>query len=176
MQPRRKKRLFSILLIISLIAGAIGAMLYALQQNIDLFYTPTQLVEGLGKDKVKPVVGQRLRIGGMVVQGTVSRDAQSLKVRFQLVDTGPTVWVEFEGILPDLFREGQGIVAQGTLLAPDVIKASEVLAKHDEEYMPAEVAEAMKGIRHVPPSQANFPVIESSVADGYSNPKDKPTY
>jgi len=176
MQPRRKKRLFSILLIISLIAGAVGSMLYALQQNIDLFYTPTQLVEGLGKDKVKPVVGQRLRIGGMVVPGSVSRDAQSLKVRFQLVDTGPTVWVEFEGILPDLFREGQGIVAQGTLLAADVIKASEVLAKHDEEYMPAEVAEAMKGIRHVPPSQADFPATESSSADGYSKPKDKPTY
>lgn len=176
MQPRRKKRLFSILLIISLIAGAIGAMLYALQQNIDLFYTPTQLVEGLGKDKVKPVVGQRLRIGGMVVPGTVSRDAQSLKVRFQLVDTGPTVWVEYDGILPDLFREGQGIVAQGTLLAPDVIQASEVLAKHDEEYMPPEVAEAMKGIRHVPPSQADFPASEPSSDDNYSKPADKPTY
>lgn len=176
MQPRRKKRLFSILLIISLIAGAVGAMLYALQQNIDLFYTPTQLVEGLGKDKVKPVVGQRLRIGGMVVPGSVSRDAQSLKVRFQLVDTGPTVWVEFEGILPDLFREGQGIVAQGTLLAPDLIQASEVLAKHDEEYMPAEVAEAMKGIRHVPPSQANFATSDDAAASGYSKPKDKTTY
>ncbi|KKO46996.1 cytochrome C biogenesis protein CcmE [Arsukibacterium ikkense] len=176
MQPRRQKRLFSILLIISLIAGAVGAMLYALQQNIDLFYTPTQLVEGLGKDKVKPVVGQRLRIGGMVVPGSVSRDAVSLKVRFQLVDIGPTVWVEFEGILPDLFREGQGIVAQGTLLAPDLIQASEVLAKHDEEYMPAEVAEAMKGIRHIPPSQANFASGDSSSGSSYSKPTDKPTY
>jgi cytochrome c-type biogenesis protein CcmE len=176
MQPRRKKRLFSILLIITLITGAVGAMLFALQQNIDLFYTPTQLVEGLGKDKVKPVVGQRLRIGGMVVPGTVSRDPQSLKVRFQLVDTGPTVWVEYEGILPDLFREGQGIVAQGTLQAPDVIHASEVLAKHDEEYMPAEVAEAMKGIRHVPPSQANFSTGVSEPTGGYNKPADKPTY
>ncbi|WP_372626276.1 cytochrome c maturation protein CcmE [Arsukibacterium sp.] len=176
MQPRRKKRLFSILLIISLITGAVGAMLFALQQNIDLFYTPTQLVEGLGKDKVKPIVGQRLRIGGMVVPGTVSRDPQSLKVRFQLVDTGPTVWVEYEGILPDLFREGQGIVAQGTLQAPDLIAATEVLAKHDEEYMPAEVAEAMKGIRHVPPSQANFATGDSSAENGYGKPADKPTY
>lgn len=171
MQPRRQKRLFSILLIISLIAGAIGAMLFALQQNIDLFYTPSQLVEGLGKDKVKPVVGQRLRIGGMVVPGSVSRDEQSLKVRFQLVDTGPMVWVEFDGILPDLFREGQGIVAQGTLQAPDLIQASEVLAKHDEEYMPAEVAEAMKGIRHVPPSQANYSTYGAG-AD-YSPAKDQ---
>lgn len=176
MQPRRKKRLLSILLIISLITGAIGAMLFALQQNIDLFYTPTQLVNGLGKDKVKPVVGQRLRIGGMVVPGSVSRDPQSLKVRFQLVDTGPTVWVEYEGILPDLFREGQGIVAQGTLQAPDVITATEVLAKHDEEYMPPEVAEAMKGIRHVPPSQANFAKDDSAAENGYRKPADKPTY
>ena len=176
MQPRRKKRLLSILLIISLITGAVGAMLFALQQNIDLFYTPTQLVEGLGKDKVKPVVGQRLRIGGMVVPGTVSRDPQSLKVRFQLVDTGPTVWVEYEGILPDLFREGQGIVAQGTLQAPDVITATEVLAKHDEEYMPPEVAEAMKGIRHVPPSKANFAADDSAAENGYRKPADKPTY
>jgi cytochrome c-type biogenesis protein CcmE len=176
MQPRRKKRLFSMLLIISLIGGAIGAMLYALQQNIDLFYTPTQLVEGLGKDKVKPVVGQRLRIGGMVVPGSVSRDAESLKVRFQLVDTGPMVWVEFDGILPDLFREGQGIVAQGILRAPDVIEASEVLAKHDEEYMPPEVAEAMKGIRHVPPSQANFPAAEGGSDSAAGQPAAKPTY
>ncbi|MBV2127823.1 cytochrome c maturation protein CcmE [Arsukibacterium indicum] len=176
MQPRRKKRLLSILLIISLIAGAIGAMLYALQQNIDLFYTPTQLVEGLGKDKVKPVVGQRLRIGGMVVPGSVSRDVQSLKVRFQLVDTGPTVWVEYNGILPDLFREGQGIVAQGTLVAPDEIQASEVLAKHDEEYMPSEVAEAMKGIRHVPPSQATFPTVGEASDNTDEQPAPKPGY
>jgi cytochrome c-type biogenesis protein CcmE len=180
MQPRRQKRLLSILVIISLIGGAIGAMLYALQQNIDLFYTPTQLVEGLGKDKVKPVTGQRLRIGGLVVPGSVSRDAQSLKVRFQLVDIGPSVWVEFEGILPDLFREGQGIVAQGTLLAPDRIHATEVLAKHDEEYMPAEVAEALKGIRHVPPSQANFATSTTygaagyGAADGYPKPTAQP--
>lgn len=152
MQPRRKKRLFSIVVIISLLAGAIGAMLFALQQNIDLFYTPTQLVEGLGKDKIKPIPGQRLRIGGMVVPGSVSRDSDTLKVSFDLVDIGPTVTVEFEGILPDLFREGQGIVAQGILLDATRIKATEVLAKHDEEYMPAEVAEALKGIRHVPPS------------------------
>ena len=71
MQTRRQKRLWAVLLVIGLLAGAVGAMLYALQQNIDLFYTPSQLVEGLGKDKVKPVVGQRLRIGGMVVAGSV---------------------------------------------------------------------------------------------------------
>ncbi|WP_215397931.1 cytochrome c maturation protein CcmE [Rheinheimera oceanensis] len=153
MQPRRQKRLFAILLVIGLLTGAVAAMLYALQQNIDLFYTPSQLVDGLGKDKVKPQVGQRLRIGGMVVAGSVKRDPESLKVSFDLVDTGPLVTVIYEGILPDLFREGQGIVAQGVLQDATTIKASEVLAKHDEEYMPPEVAEALKGIRHVPPSQ-----------------------
>lgn len=153
MQPRRQKRLAAIVAIIALLAAAVGAMLYALQQNIDLFYTPTQLVEGLGKDKTLPQVGQRLRIGGMVVPGSVKRDEETLKVSFNLADTGPQVTVIYEGILPDLFREGQGIVAQGILLDATTIKASEVLAKHDEEYMPPEVAEAMKGIKHVPPSK-----------------------
>ena len=153
MQPRRQKRLFAIVLVIGLLTGAVAAMLYALQQNIDLFYTPSQLVDGLGEGKIKPQVGQRLRIGGMVVEGSVKRDPQSLKVSFDLIDTGPVVTVTYNGILPDLFREGQGIVAQGTLVDATTIAATEVLAKHDEEYMPPEVAEAMKGIRHVPPSQ-----------------------
>jgi len=153
MHPRRQKRLFAIVLVIGLLTGAVAAMLYALQQNIDLFYTPSQLVEGLGKEKIKPQVGQRLRIGGMVVEGSVKRDPDSLKVSFDLVDTGPLVTVIYEGILPDLFREGQGIVAQGVLQDATTINASEVLAKHDEEYMPPEVAEALKGIKHVPPSK-----------------------
>jgi len=154
MQPRRKKRLLSMVLVLGLIAGAIGAMLFALQQNINLFYTPGQLIQGLGEGKIKPDVGQRLRLGGMVVPGSVSRDATSLKVSFDLTDdSGEIATVEFEGILPDLFREGQGIVAQGVLKNATVLAATEVLAKHDEEYMPPEVAEALKGIRHVPPSQ-----------------------
>ena len=153
MQLRRQKRLFAVLTVVGLLAGAVAAMLYAMQQNIDLFYTPSQLVDGLGKDKVKPVPGQRLRIGGMVVPGSVKRDETTLKVSFDLVDTGPIVTVHYEGILPDLFREGQGIVAQGTLLDATTIEATEVLAKHDENYMPPEVAEAMKGIKHVPPKQ-----------------------
>jgi cytochrome c-type biogenesis protein CcmE len=153
MQSRRQKRLVAVLLVVGLLTGAVGAMLYALQQNIDLFYTPTQLVDGLGKDKVKPQIGQRLRIGGMVVPGSVRRDEETLKVSFDLVDTGPLVRVTYEGILPDLFREGQGIVAQGVLVDATTIAATEVLAKHDEEYMPPEVAEALKGVKHVPPSQ-----------------------
>lgn len=167
MQPRRKKRLLSMLIVISLIAGAIGAMLFALQQNINLFYTPGQLVQGLGEGKIKPDVGQRLRLGGMVIPGSVSRDSNSLKVRFDLTDdSGEIATVEFEGILPDLFREGQGIVAQGVLTEATVLAATEVLAKHDEEYMPPEVAEAMKGIRHVPPSQLQQPERNNSSYGG----------
>jgi cytochrome c-type biogenesis protein CcmE len=161
MNPRRKQRLFAVIAVLLLISSGAGALLYALNENVDLFYTPSDLVNGLGKDKTKPEVGQRLRIGGMVVKGSVKRDAHSLKVSFDLVDTGPVVTVHYDGILPDLFREGQGIVAQGTLIDATNIQATEVLAKHDEEYMPPEVAEAMKGIKHVPPSKA-YPATQDN--------------
>lgn len=149
MNPRRKQRLTLVIAIGGLICGAIGLMLYALNDSIDLFYTPSEIIEG--KQGQIPQVGQRLRIGGMVVPGTVKRDSDTLDVRFDLVDTGPRVTVHYSGILPDLFREGQGIVATGTLVDKNTIKAQEVLAKHDEEYMPPELAEKMKGIKHVKP-------------------------
>ena len=151
MTPRRKKRLTIILAISLGLASVIGLVLYALSQNIDLFYTPSELVEGKGPDKIKPEEGQRLRIGGLVVPGSVVRDPQSLKVAFKLVDNGGhLVTVEFDGILPDLFREGQGIVAQGTLKDATTVAAFEVLAKHDENYMPPEVADATNGMHFKP--------------------------
>jgi len=152
MNPRRKQRLTIVSAVVLLVGSAIGLMLYALNDNIDLFYTPSEIIEG--KQGEKPQVGQRLRIGGMVVPGTVARDNQTLEVAFDLVDTGPPVTVLYNGILPDLFREGQGIVATGVLVNATTIKAQEVLAKHDEEYMPPELAEKMKGIRHVKPENA----------------------
>ncbi|MEJ6473125.1 cytochrome c maturation protein CcmE [Pseudoalteromonas piscicida] len=151
MNPRRKKRLFTVVAVIFGIGAAVGLTLYALQENINLFYTPSELVEGKGELKEKPQIGQKLRIGGMVVPGSVVRDESSLDVSFKLIDTGPMVTIRYKGILPDLFREGQGIVAQGTLVEPNVVEAFEVLAKHDEEYMPSEVAEAVKGIKHEKP-------------------------
>ena len=151
MNPRRKKRMFTILAVLLGIGSAIGLTLYALQENINLFYTPSELIEGKGENKEKPFIGQKLRIGGMVVLGSVVRDEESLDVEFKLIDTGPLVTIRYHGILPDLFREGQGIVAQGVLIEPNVIEAFEVLAKHDEEYMPADVAEAVKGIKHEKP-------------------------
>ncbi|RSD31993.1 cytochrome c maturation protein CcmE [Vibrio pectenicida] len=143
MNPRRKKRLGVVLIIFVGITATVGLMLYALNQNMDLFYTPTELVDGK-PDGIKPEVGQRLRIGGMVVKGSVKRDPESLQVAFELHDVGPKVTVIYNGILPDLFREGQGIVAQGVLKNATTVEAFEVLAKHDEEYMPPEIAEAMK--------------------------------
>lgn len=151
MNPRRKKRMYTIIAVLLGIGSAVGLTLYALQENINLFYTPSELIEGKGEAKEKPFIGQKLRIGGMVVPGSVERNEDSLDVEFKLIDTGPLVTIRYHGILPDLFREGQGIVAQGVLVEADVIEAVEVLAKHDEEYMPADVAEAVKGIKHEKP-------------------------
>ncbi|MFV0575675.1 MAG: cytochrome c maturation protein CcmE [Vibrio sp.] len=143
MTPRRKKRLAIVLAILVGVAGTVGLTMYALNQNMNLFYTPTEIVKGK-PDGTKPHVGERLRIGGMVVEGSVKRDPNSLKVSFGLQDVGPIVTVNYEGILPDLFREGQGIVAQGTLVDDKTVDAFEVLAKHDEKYTPPEIEEAMK--------------------------------
>ena len=150
MNPRRKKRLVIISSLVIGLSVAVGLVLFALQQNIDLFYTPTEVIEGKKETGIKPEVGQRLRIGGMVINGTVKRDPDSLKVSFDLIDNGGgIVTVFFDGILPDLFREGQGIVAQGELLNATQVNAFEVLAKHDEEYMPPEVADALEGMDHL---------------------------
>lgn len=152
MNPRRKARLWGIAAIIGGVSLATGLVLYALSQNIDLFYTPSELINGKGKELAKPQLGQTLRLGGMVVPGSVKRDPQSLVVTFQVVDRGPLATVTYDGILPDLFREGQGIVARGVLVAPDRVEASEVLAKHDEEYMPPDLAKALEE-NHAPGSK-----------------------
>lgn len=149
MNPRRKKRLTivaSILISLSLVAGLV---LYALSQNIDLFYKPSEIHNGKEGTGTKAINGQRLRIGGLVVPGSVKRDENSLKIAFKLADmkmpitfheNDPMIIVKYDGILPDLFREGQGIVANGVLNIEDgVIEATEVLAKHDENYMPKEL-------------------------------------
>ena len=138
MNPKRKKRLVIIVAILFGSAAVIGLVLYALQQNINLYYAPTQIAAG------EAPVNQRIRIGGMVVENSVQRSQDSLHVKFTLTDYGQTVAVDYTGILPDLFREGQGIIAQGKLDANGVFQADEVLAKHDENYMPPEVADSLK--------------------------------
>ncbi|MGF7453419.1 cytochrome c maturation protein CcmE [Pasteurella bettyae] len=147
MNPRRKSRLTIILFVLIGVTIASSLVLYALRQNIDLFYTPSEVVNGKNNDpNAIPQVGQRIRVGGMVVEGSVHRDPKSLKVTFNVDDIGPEITVEYEGILPDLFREGQGIVAQGVLKEPTLLVASEVLAKHDENYVPPDLSEKLESV------------------------------
>ncbi len=144
MNPRRKTRLYLAIAVIAGLALTVTLVLYALRANIDLFYTPGEIIHGKGTSQLKPEPGQRLRVGGMVMPGSVKRDSQSLKVTFKLFDARGVVDVSYEGILPDLFREGQGIVAQGAFEDGNLIVAKEVLAKHDENYTPPEVKAAME--------------------------------
>jgi cytochrome c-type biogenesis protein CcmE len=137
MNPRRRKMLFSIIFIVLGVAAATTLGLKAFQENLLYFYSPSQIANGEAPDS------RSFRIGGMVVDGSVERDPDSLKVSFILTDTAKNVGVSYEGILPDLFREGQGIVANGQLDKNGEFIAEEVLAKHDENYMPPEVAEAL---------------------------------
>lgn len=143
MNPRRKKRLTIVLSLLIGIGIISGLVLYALSQNIDLFYTPHEVVHGKDDTGIKPKVGQRIRVGGLVVVGSVKRDADNLKVQFDLTNKGEVITIKYDGILPDLFREGQGIIANGTLTQARVLEASEVLAKHDENYMPKEIADSL---------------------------------
>lgn len=155
MNLRRKQRLFAASGFLVLVSAAVGVMLYTLNDSIDAFYTPSEIHEGKDTTGVMPTIGQRIRIGGLVVPGSVSRNTESLEVSFDLMDLGPKVTVKYSGILPDLFREGQGIVATGTLTDSTVIVAHEVLAKHDEEYMPPELAVKL-GIKHTPATEATY--------------------
>ncbi|EMK4497894.1 cytochrome c maturation protein CcmE, partial [Salmonella bongori] len=126
------------------LALTLALILYALRSNIDLFYTPGEILYGKRETQQMPETGQRLRVGGMVMPGSVRRDPDSLKVNFSIYDAEGSVTVSYEGILPDLFREGQGVVVQGTLEKGNHIQAQEVLAKHDENYTPPEVEKAMQ--------------------------------
>jgi cytochrome c-type biogenesis protein CcmE len=138
MHPVRKQRLYLVLFVVAFSSAAIGLMLYSLSGNINLFYPPAEVAAG------NAPVGQSMRIGGMVVEGSIRRSDDSLRTDFELTDYQATVPVIYVGILPDLFDEGQGAVAAGQLNAEGVFIASEVLAKHDENYMPPEVAEALE--------------------------------
>ncbi|CUU24795.1 Cytochrome c-type biogenesis protein ccmE [Duffyella gerundensis] len=144
MNSRRKNRMLVVIAIVVGLGLITTLVMYALRANIDLFYTPSEILQGKGEAHEKPEPGQRLRVGGMVMPGSVKRDPQSLQVSFKLYDASGVVSVTFEGILPDLFREGQGVVAQGVLENGSLINAKEVLAKHDEKYTPPEIEDAMK--------------------------------
>lgn len=138
MKAARKKRLFFIVFLVAGVTLAAGFAMYAFNQNLMFYFSPTDVKQG------KAPVNKIFRMGGMVVEGTFKKEPKSLKVHFDLTDYEKTVSVEYEGILPDLFREGQGIISRGKLNEQGVFVAEEVLAKHDENYMPPEVAESLK--------------------------------
>lgn len=125
------------LLLVFGVSVAVTLTLFALRENINHYFSPAQMAQGVAS------VGQKVRGGGLVVPGSVVRDPSGLEVRFKITDGEGTVEVAYKGILPDLFMEGSGIVAMGVLQKDGVFRATEVLAKHDENYMPPEVQKAI---------------------------------
>lgn len=133
---RKRRRLWIVVIAMALLTVAAGLILTAFRDSIVFFYTPSELAE-----KHVPA-GRAMRIGGLVEDGSVARSGDV--IRFRVTDMRSALPVIYKGILPDLFREGQGVVAEGTLDNDGVFQARQVLAKHDENYMPPEVAEALK--------------------------------
>ncbi len=134
MNPVRKQRLYIAIFLLVVVSGTATALMLALQQDINLFYPPEDVVSGAAPKET------RIRAGGMVLEGSIERDADSLDVQFVVTDRRASNFtVTYTGILPDLFREGQGIVVQGEIGEDGVFRADEVLAKHDENYMPPEL-------------------------------------
>ncbi len=149
MKPQRKKRLLTILGSALGVAAIVGLVLYASEQQMNLFYTPTEMVSGIApKDRI-------LRIGGLVKEGSVKRSESSLLTTFVVTDKVHDITVTYDKIMPDLFREGQGIVAMGKLNEQNVFVASNVLAKHDEEYKAPEVLDALERAGHPVDRESN---------------------
>jgi len=142
MTPTRKRRLIAVLVIIIGIGAAAVVAKKALNENMLYFISPTDVEEQ------QLPAGKRFRLGGLVAGGSLSRASDSLAVKFVVTDGAASVKVRYDGILPDLFREGQGIIAIGELSPEGHFEAAEVLAKHDENYMPPEVADALEKAGH----------------------------
>jgi len=137
MKPRHKRFIY-IAVAVAGVAVAVGLILYALRGNVNLYFTPTQVFNN------EVPKGRSFRIGGLVEAGSLKRENDGLTVKFVITDLHKSIPVVYKGILPDLFKEGKGVVAQGTVEASGVMRAEEVLAKHDENYMPPEAADALK--------------------------------
>ena len=148
MKPRHKRLAVIVVGVVGLTVASLF-VLNAFRSNLVFFYSPTEVLEG------KAPADRLFRIGGMVENGSVRRDG--LKVEFVVTDMNQRLPVHYEGQLPDLFREGQGIVAQGRLAEGRRFQAKEVLAKHDEQYMPPEAAAAMQGRAYVPAEDSKKP-------------------
>ncbi len=137
MKPRTKRAL-AVVLALAALGLASALVLRAFQSNLVFFFSPSQVVADEAPRE------RSFRIGGLVEEGSIQRDGQSLTVLFAVTDLAHKIPVSYTGLLPDLFKEGKGVVAEGKLGADGVFKASQVLAKHDENYMPPEAAEALK--------------------------------
>lgn len=168
MNPIRKRRLMVILLGLGALGVAAALILTALNENLQHFVSPTDIAEGKA-----PTSGKRFRLGGVVLEGSVSRDPGSLAATFTVTDRFREQVVRYEGILPDLFREGQSVVATGTLQEGRFV-ATEVLAKHDENYMPTEVADAIARAK-VKQSEAGSPYAEAAGTEAAPEPAASPT-
>lgn len=134
---RKQRRSILIGMCLAVLGLAVGLIMFALEDSIVFFYSPSDVAE----KNIRP--GQRIRLGGLVAEGSVKR-GENTTVSFSVTDTAKTIPVTFTGVLPDLFREGQGVVTEGKLRGDGVFVADNVLAKHDENYMPPEVAEALR--------------------------------
>lgn len=137
MHPVRKQRLITVLFILFGSAAVVGIALYALKDNINLFYPPSKIAAG------EAAVGTKLKAGGCVVPGSIKRAEQGLEIAFDITDGLATVGVVYTGLLPDLFGEGEAAVVDGALNSAGVIEATKVLAKHDENYVPVEVSDSL---------------------------------
>ena len=138
MHPARARRLALVIVMVVGVFVAGGFAFFAFQENLMLYFTPSEIAAG------KAPTGQRFNVGGMVAEGSVIKAPDSVEVRFDVTDYDKTITVTFADILPDLFREGQAVIAKGKLDADGIFVADEVLAKHDENYMPKEVADMLK--------------------------------
>ena len=136
---RKQRRSLFIGVSVAVLAAAVALVLVALEDSIVFFYSPSDIAE----KQIKP--GQRIRLGGLVAEGSVKHGDGTI-VKFAVTDTIKTINVSYQGVLPDLFREGQGVVTEGQLTVDGAFKADSVLAKHDETYMPPEVADSLKKI------------------------------
>lgn len=148
MHPLRKKRLIIISLMVAGIATATGLALYSFSQNLMFFYSPSEVVAGKAPDN------HTFRVGGMVLEGSVKYDPNSVQVSFTVTDYKKNVTIHYDSILPDLFREGQGIIALGKLNSQGEFIADDVLAKHDEKYMPPEVQASLDAAANKPDMQS----------------------
>jgi cytochrome c-type biogenesis protein CcmE len=152
---QRQRRMALVGIALLAVGAAVGFALRAFQDNLQYFYSPSDVVAG------KAPQNRLFRVGGMVTEGSFKRPSGSMEARFVLTDFASNVTVSYTGVLPDLFREGQGVIARGKLAGSDLFVAEEVLAKHDENYMPPDVAETLRK-QHDPKVTKSSPTATSS--------------